>query len=109
MQDDGEGDKLNQVNLKSVYGMLFFGVPNQGMSIESLVPVVRDQPNRYFLESLSKESGILRDQARYFQKAFPFRDSQIISYYETLQSPTARVSQAGTSLLRWLTKLDYRK
>src|SRR5271156_1759180 len=106
MQDEDQGDKLNQANLKSIFGVLFFGVPNQGMSIESLISMVGDQPNRYFLESLSKESASLRDQARQFQKAFPFRDSQIISFYETKRSPTAKVSQAETSLLRGWTKTD---
>ena len=100
MQDDDQGDKLNQANLKSISGVLFFGVPNQGMGIESLIPMVGDLPNRYFLESLSKESASLRDQARQFQKAFPFRDFQVISFYETKRSPTAKVSQAKTSLLR---------
>jgi hypothetical protein len=84
------GDDSDKANLKAIYGILFFGVPNQGMNIESLVPMVGDQPNRFLLESLEKTSTILRDQLRSFPKVFHFKDSQIISFYETKQSPTAK-------------------
>jgi protein SERAC1 len=88
------GDESDKANLKSVYGMLFFGVPSQGMSIESLVPMVENQPNRFFLESLSKVTDGLRAQRQNFRQVFPFKDSRIISFYETKQSPTAqKVSQ----------------
>ena len=84
-----EGNDLDKANLKATYGALFFGVPNQGMDISSLVPMVGDQPNRYFLESLGKESEILPEQRTKFPKAFDFKDSEIISFFETQMSPTA--------------------
>lgn len=88
-----EGDDIDKVNLRATYGALFFGVPNQGMDISSLVPIVGDQSNRYFLESLGKESEILQEQRVKFPKAFDFKDSEIISFFETQESPTAvRVS-----------------
>jgi hypothetical protein len=90
------GDESDKANLKSIYGMLFFGVPSQGMSIESLVPMVENQPNRFFLESLSKVTDGLRAQRQNFRQVFPFKDSRVISFYETKQSPTAqKVSQAS--------------
>jgi protein SERAC1 len=88
-----EGDDLDKANLRATYGALFFGVPSQGMDITSLVPMVGDKPNRFFLESLGKESEILQEQRVRFPKAFDFRDSEIISFFETQESPTAeRVS-----------------
>ena len=84
-----EGDDLDKANLRATYGALFFGVPSQGMDISSLVPMVGDQPNRHFLESLGKESEILQEQRVRFPKAFDFRDSETISFFETLESPTA--------------------
>jgi protein SERAC1 len=90
------GDESDKANLKSIHGILFFGVPSQGMSVESLVPMVENQPNRFFLESLSKVTDGLRAQRRNFRQVFPFRDSLIISFYETKQSPTAKkVSQVS--------------
>ena len=86
-------DKNHQALLDSIYGALFFGVPNQGMEIASLVPMVKDQPNQALLHSLGKESQILRNQCREFPKAFDYQDSEIICFYETEMSPTAaRVS-----------------
>jgi protein SERAC1 len=95
------GEESDKANLKSIYGMLFFGVPSQGMSIESLVPMVENQPNRFFLESLSKVTDGLRAQRQNFRQAFPFKESRIISFYETKQSPTAqKVSQVSFCLER---------
>jgi hypothetical protein len=86
-------DKNQQALLDSIYGALFFGVPNQGMEIASLFPMVKDQPNQALLHSLGKESQILRNQCREFPKAFDYQDSEIICFYETEMSPTAaRVS-----------------
>jgi hypothetical protein len=88
-----EGDDLDKANLKATYGALFFGVPSQGMDISSLLPMVGDQPNRYFLESLNRDSEILQEQRTKFPEAFNFRDSEVISFFETQASPTAeRVS-----------------
>jgi hypothetical protein len=84
-----EGNAIDKANLNSTYGALFFGVPSQGMDISSLIPMVKGQPNRHFLESLGRESDLLRKQNRAFPKAFPFKDSQICCFYETLGSPTA--------------------
>jgi len=100
-----QGDESDKANLKSTYGMLFFGVPSQGMSIESLVPMVENQPNRFFLESLSKVTDGLRPQRRNFRQVFPFKDSHIISFYETKKSPTAqKVSQVSFYLAKLFIK-----
>lgn len=70
------------------------------MDISLLMPMVGDQPNRYFLESLGKDSEILQEQRAKFPEAFDFRDSEIISFFETQESPTAeRVSWPESSCL----------
>ncbi|KAF8849682.1 hypothetical protein BDZ45DRAFT_555301, partial [Acephala macrosclerotiorum] len=82
-------DKNHQAALQSIYGALFFGVPNQGIEIASLVPMVDCQPNQALLHSLGKESQILRNQCREFPKAFDSFKSEIVCFYETEMSPTA--------------------
>jgi protein SERAC1 len=95
-----EGDDLDKANLKATYGALFFGVPSRGMDISSLVPMVGNQPNRQFLDSLDKESAILQEQRARFPGVFDFKDSEIISFFETQKSPTAkRVSRPGSPCL----------
>lgn len=74
--------------LNSISGFLFFGVPHQGMAIESLVPLVQDNPNRSLLESLNKNSALLRRLEKEFSNAFGAR-CPIVSFYETEKSPTA--------------------
>jgi hypothetical protein len=76
--------------LDSVYGGMFFGVPNHGIDVESLVAMVEDQPNQALLHSLGKGSQLLRNQSREFPKAFHYRDSAIFCLYETMTSPTAQ-------------------
>jgi hypothetical protein len=86
--------------LNSIYGALFFGVPNQGMDIESLIPMVKHQVNQGLLHSISNESELLRKQSREFPKAFDFQDSKIVCFYETVTSPTAiKVSNLGMRCL----------
>jgi protein SERAC1 len=75
--------------LNSIYGALFFGVPNQGMDIKSLIPMVENQVNQGLLHSISNESQLLRKQTRDFPKAFDFPESKIVCFYETVTSPTA--------------------
>ena len=86
-----DGDVLDQDNLSSTYGMLLFGVPNQGMDIQSLRPMVQNQPNQYMLHSLSQESDLLHEQHDNFSHAFHFTDSKIICFYETKMSETAEL------------------
>jgi hypothetical protein len=59
------------------------------MAIESLVPLVQDNPNRGFLESLNKNSALLRRLEQEFGPAFGIRRPKVISFYETELSPTA--------------------
>jgi hypothetical protein len=84
------GTESDRAILDSVYGGLFFGVPNHGIDVESLVAMVKDQPNQAFLHSLGKGSQLLRNQSREFPKAFYYRDSAIFCLYETMASPTAQ-------------------
>lgn len=73
-----------------VFGTLFFGVPNDGMDIESLISMVNDQPNRFLLESLRNVNPqILTLQNRNFSKVFTQTDFEMFCFYETKQSPTA--------------------
>ena len=83
------GDQIDSQILLATYAVLFFGVPSQGMNIESLIPMVGGQPNRTFLESLSRVSETLISQQAGFMKVFPLHKSEVLCFYETLQSPTA--------------------
>lgn len=82
-------DETDASVLDSTSGFLFFGVPHQGMEIGSLVPLVQDNPNRSFLESLSRNSERLQRLEKVFSKAFGVRRPRIVSFYETERSPTA--------------------
>lgn len=84
-----KSDEIDQANLKSINGILFFGVPSQGMAVESLLPMAGQNPSQYLLHTLRKGSEVLRYQQERFPSAFDFKDSVIVSFYETLESPTA--------------------
>ena len=91
------GSDADSRNFKATFGILFFGVPNQGMDISSLLSMVRGQPNLHFLSTLSKDGGFLQSLIEKFQTTFAFQDSHIYSFYETNTSPTAKESESG----RW--------
>jgi hypothetical protein len=77
--------------LAAVYGVVFFGVPHDGMDIRSLVPMVKDGPNRFLLESIGNiSSQVLTIQQREFPEVLGNEDnSEVICFFETLMSPTA--------------------
>lgn len=55
---------------RATFGILFFGVPNQGMDISSLLAMVRGQPNLHFLSTLSKDGGFLQGLIKKFRATF---------------------------------------
>jgi len=78
--------------IQAVYGIVFFGVPHDGMDISSLIPMVGDGPNRFLVESISRvNSQILSIQQREFHNALGQEgDAEVVCFYETLESPTAQ-------------------
>lgn len=84
-------------NFSAINGILFFGVPNQGMDITSLIPMVANQANRGFLHTLESNSPILRMQAQQYSDAITNVRCDVVNFYETKKSPTARkmVSSLG--------------
>lgn len=62
------------------------------MDITSLIPIAGDGPNRALVDSLSRvNSLILSMQQRDFHRALGQEgETEIICFYETLQSPTAQ-------------------
>jgi hypothetical protein len=39
--------------ISAVYGIIFFRVPHNGIDISSLIPIVKNGPNRFLIESIS--------------------------------------------------------
>ncbi|KAI3572140.1 hypothetical protein IWW34DRAFT_824446 [Fusarium oxysporum f. sp. albedinis] len=83
--------------VRAVYGIVFFGVPHDGMDISSLIPMVGDGPNRFLIESVGAiNSQILSAQQREFHTALGGEgDSEIVCFYETVESPTAQKDERG--------------
>ncbi|KAL6807195.1 hypothetical protein GGI42DRAFT_320215 [Trichoderma sp. SZMC 28013] len=83
--------------VRAVYGIVFFGVPNHGMDITSLIPMAGDGPNRFLIESISfHNSQILDILHRDFQVALGKQgESEIVCFYETETSPTAKRDDDG--------------
>ena len=102
-------DEVDEQILNATCGAMFFGVPSRGMNIDSLRPMVSGQPNETFLINLGRDSELLTMKSERFCKAFRSRDSKVLSFYETEQSPTAvpvcfpRVCMARYTHSIWLT------
>jgi len=83
-ESDSESDLADRI-----CACLFFGVPNDGMAISSLIPMVGDQPNRPLLvESLAAMSPqILALQSKRFSGLLDQAQFDIFCFYETSVSP----------------------
>lgn len=76
--------------LELVKGYIFFGVPNDGMDITSLVPIVKDGPNRLLLQSLENMNPeILRIQKKRCLAVLYLANLELFCFFETELSPTA--------------------
>lgn len=83
---ESEGSILKDIRL-----IIFFGVPNKGMQMSHLIPMVKSQPNRTLVECLSPSSEYLTDVDRRFSGIALYPDIRLISAYETAESLTATV------------------
>lgn len=79
-----------RLHFAAIRGIVFFGVPNQGMDIHSLIPMVGNQPNRGLLQDLAHNSSALRIQAQQFSTSLRDLRCEVLSFYETQESPTAQ-------------------
>lgn len=52
----------DRLTFGAIKGVVFFGVPSQGMDIKSLIPMVGNQSNTGFLHTLGPNSPVLRRQ-----------------------------------------------
>jgi len=90
--------KLLEVTLMT-FGLVFLGVPNLGLRHSQLETVVRGRPNEAFVRDLLvKSDGEPSQFLSYLTSEFADLDRrrrlpfEIISYYETVSSPTVEVS-----------------
>ncbi|KAK2055584.1 hypothetical protein LY76DRAFT_628220 [Colletotrichum caudatum] len=84
--------------IQTLYGVVFFGVPHDGMNIESLMSMVGNGRNRELVGSLDHtNSQILSIQQRDFHKSLgPKGQKEVFCFYETQDSPTAKKDEDGT-------------
>lgn len=83
-----DNDDRDHKVLQSIRGMLFFGVPNQGMKIDHLTSMVQGKPNERLIRSLDPESNSLRRLHDDFCEAAPTY-SEVYSFFETMTSRIA--------------------
>jgi hypothetical protein len=81
---------IDQQNIMATYGALFFGVPNNGMKTEALAAMVGDGPQKFDLVMLDGDLGsrLRSKKHQEFCNAFDYKDSKIVSFYETQKTPT---------------------
>ncbi len=95
VQMAGSKNKDDALPLEATSDILFFGVPNQGMDITSLYPMVHGQLNMALLATLGKNNDHLENLVVKFNEVSSSRFYKIVSFYETLSSRTARMDSSG--------------
>jgi hypothetical protein len=86
-----EGSQDDIAVFMSCYAIVFFGVPNRGLNIESLTSMVKGQPNEELLRNLDPSSPFLGLLHKMFYDCFALDGSQIVCFYETKKTPTVEV------------------
>ena len=87
------------------YGLVFMGVPNLGLNHNQLETVVKGRPNEEFIKDLLVRSdGEASQFLSYLTSEFSGLDKrrrlpfEIVSYYETVSSPTVVVSVSSHAM-----------
>ena len=86
-----DGNDEEKMMLKSVNGLVFFGVPHRGMEISHFLAMVIKQPNEDLISrTLSPNSVLLPELSKAFSEiSFGF-NKNIRYVYETLESQLTR-------------------
>ncbi|KAI5785392.1 hypothetical protein FPQ18DRAFT_87085 [Pyronema domesticum] len=91
-----ETDEENGTLLRSCIGILFFGVPNQGLNPTSIQALVKGERNARFLQDLSPESEFLFSLRRDFQNCHgSMKDCTVVSFYENKDTNSVMRTQSG--------------
>jgi hypothetical protein len=77
--------------IDSICGIVFFGVPNHGMKVSHLLPMVEDRPNAHLVDLLSTSSDYLQSLDQQFSGITTYKSIRILSAYETKRSATTQV------------------
>lgn len=77
--------------LSKISNVVLFGVPNRGMRISHLAPMVEGQPNESLVQQLSTESACWKDLDENFSGIYFHRDLRLVSVYETQLSQVPKV------------------
>jgi hypothetical protein len=90
VQMAGSGES-SRFMLGSVKEVILFGVPNRGMQVSHLLPMVQGQPNENLIRLLSLGSGYLTQLDGQFSGVAIHRNIRLVSVYETLKTRTLLV------------------
>lgn len=103
--DAAKGYGRDKHVLRATHSCIFLGVPNRGLNNQQLVELVKGQRNESLVEDLGIGSQRLRSLHTEFCQFFNFRDSRIISIYETKLTRTVEVmilDQHEYSVANWV-------
>lgn len=75
---------------RCVYGLVFFGVPHDGLLVEPWLRIVDKRPNERLITDLKANSRYLQRLAQQFSQTFTFPNARVVSIYETMASRSAQ-------------------
>ncbi|KAI5790407.1 hypothetical protein FPQ18DRAFT_293396, partial [Pyronema domesticum] len=95
--DAGKESDKKYTLLSSCIGILFFGVPHQGLNPISIQSLVKGERNTHFLQDLSPESEFLLSLRRDFRNCHRnfVKDCILISFYENKDTNSVKRTQDG--------------
>ena len=87
--------QMTAAGRNAIFAIFFFGVPNQGMDTSSLYPMVHGQPNLPLVAGLDRNNDYLYRLVKRFDNVFGSSHTSIVTFYETLESCTAKKDSSG--------------
>ncbi|KAL7906988.1 hypothetical protein GGI35DRAFT_482355 [Trichoderma velutinum] len=87
-----DSEVFSECILQKTKGAIFFGVPSEGMDIEDIHTMLRDQPNKDALVAeISNRSSFLPSLEEHISGIFQLRGMKLYWAYETQKTPTVKL------------------
>ncbi|KAF4856195.1 putative ankyrin repeat protein [Colletotrichum siamense] len=87
--------KKDDFTAKSVCGLVFFGVPHQGLLVKLWLRLIKEQPSRQLVENLKPGSPYLKRLDKSFKDAITFKGLKIISIVEEMNTQNSQKNSSG--------------
>ncbi|KAE9571901.1 hypothetical protein CGMCC3_g12123 [Colletotrichum fructicola] len=87
--------KKDEFNAHCTCGLVFFGVPHQGLLVKPWLRLIKEQPSQQLVENLKPGSPYLKRLDKSFQDAISVKGLKVVSILEEMNTQNTQKNSSG--------------